>query len=104
MEFSGHNQRLVKKRLQNLMAAAREYLKDPPAEPVLEEWTGLRPMMYDDLPVIDRIPGRAELYMATGHGMMGVSLAPATGRIIADLVAGRNPQIDITPFELKRFR
>jgi D-amino-acid dehydrogenase len=36
--------------------------------------------------------------------MMGVSLAPATGKIIADLVAGRDPQIDISPFGLKRFR
>ncbi len=104
MEFSGHNTHLVKKRIENLKAAASEYLKDPPAGPVIEEWAGLRPMMFDDLPVIDRIAGRAELYVATGHGMMGVSLAPATGRIVADLVAGRNPQIDISPFGLQRFQ
>jgi D-amino-acid dehydrogenase len=70
---------------------------------VTEEWVGLRPMMSDDLPVIDRIPHRAELYVAAGHGMMGMSLAPATGRIIADLLNGRNPQIDISAFRLQRF-
>ena len=104
MEFSGCNTNLVKKRLQNLAEAAGEYLKEPPADPVIEEWAGLRPMMYDDLPVIDRLPDQSNIYVATGHGMMGVSLAPATGRIIADLVAGRRPQIDISPFGLQRFR
>ena len=104
MEFSGHNLRLVAKRLQNLKDAAREYLKQPPTDPEEEQWAGLRPMMFDDLPVIDRIPGRAERFLATGHGMMGVSLAPATGRIVADLVAGRTPQIDITPFGLQRLQ
>jgi D-amino-acid dehydrogenase len=104
MEFSGRNRRLVKKRIENLKQAAGEYLKNPPTDPVAEEWVGLRPMMSDDLPVIDRMPHRAELYVATGHGMMGMSLAPATGRIIADLINGRNPQIDISPFGLQRFR
>ena len=104
MEFSGSSTHLVAKRLRNLKKAAGEYLKSPPVEPVLEEWAGLRPMMADDLPVIDRVPGRGELFIATGHGMMGMSLAPATGRIIADLVAGRTPQIDISPFALQRFR
>ena len=104
MEFSGLNTRLVKRRLQNLKQAAGEYLADPPAGPISEEWAGLRPVMADDLPVIDRIPGKAECYLATGHGMMGVTLAPATGRIIADLIAGRDPQIDISAFGLQRFR
>jgi D-amino-acid dehydrogenase len=104
MEFSGHSTHLVRKRLQNLKEAAAEYLKEPTVEPAVEEWAGLRPMMFDDLPVIDRLPDRSGIFVATGHGMMGVSLAPATGKIIADLVAGRDPQIDISPFGLKRFR
>ena len=104
MEFSGRNTHLVKKRLQNLVEAAGEYLKVPPAEPVIEEWAGLRPIMVDDLPVIDRVPNRPGVYVATGHGMMGVTLAPATGQLIADLVAGRDTQIDLSPFKLQRFR
>ena len=104
MEFSGHSTHLVRKRLQNLKNAAAEYLKEPTVAPAVEEWSGLRPMMFDDLPVIDRLPDRSGIYVATGHGMMGMSLAPATGKIIADLVAGRQPQIDISPFGLQRFR
>ena len=61
-------------------------------------------MVYDDLPVIDRAPGQRNLLVAAGHGMMGISLAPATGRLIADLVAGRDPHIDISPFSIKRFQ
>ena len=42
------------------------------------EWVGLRPMVYDDLPVIDRVPGKQNLLVAGGHGMLGISMAPAT--------------------------
>ena len=104
MEFSGHSTHLVRKRLQNLKEAAAEYLKEPTVAPAVEEWSGLRPMMVDDLPVIDRLPDRSGIFIATGHGMMGMSLAPATGKIIADMVAGHEPEIDISPFGLQRFR
>jgi len=40
----------------------------------------------------------------TGHGMMGISLAPATGKLISELVAGRDPCLDVSPFSLKRFQ
>lgn len=104
MEFSGLNTRLVTKRIQNLKDGAREYLKEPIGEPVHEEWVGMRPMVYDDLPVIDRAPGQRNLLLAAGHGMMGISLAPATGKLIADLVVGRDPHIDISPFNIMRFQ
>ena len=104
MEFSGFNTRIIAKRIQNLQDAARQYLKEPLGEPVLEEWVGLRPMLYDDLPVIDRVSGRRNLFVATGHGTMGISLAPATGKLISELVAGRDPSIDVSPFSLKRFQ
>jgi len=104
MEFSGFNTRISAKRIRNLKAAARQYLKEPLGQPVLEEWVGLRPMLYDDLPVIDSAPGRRNLFVATGHGMMGISLAPATGKLISELVAGRDPSIDVSPFSLNRFQ
>jgi D-amino-acid dehydrogenase len=104
MEFSGLNTRIHAKRIQNLKDVARQYLKNPIGEPVHEEWVGMRPMIYDDLPVIDRAPGQRNLLVAAGHGMMGISLAPATGRLIADLVTARDPHIDISPFSIKRFQ
>ena len=67
------------------------------------EWMGHRPTLPDSLPVIDRATRFSSVYYAFGHGHTGVSGAPSTGRIIADLVAGRQPEIDISPFRSNRF-
>jgi D-amino-acid dehydrogenase len=70
---------------------------------VFEEWTGLRPMTYDDLPVIDRAGRFQNLFLATGHGMLGVTTAPATGKLVAELICGQPPHIDPSPFSVGRF-
>jgi len=66
-------------------------------------WMGFRPSLPDSLPVIDRLPGAPALYAAFGHGHYGLSLSPMTGRLVADLIGGRQPGIDIAPFRLSRF-
>jgi D-amino-acid dehydrogenase len=71
-------------------------------EPV-ETWMGFRPSIPDSLPIIDRLPGPANLYAAFGHGHYGLSLSPMTGQLIADLIAGRVTGIDLAPFRLARF-
>ncbi len=103
MEFSGFNDIVHRERLENLKTAAREYLKTPPAETVQEEWIGLRPMTYDDLPIIDRAPDHKNLILATGHGMMGITMAPSTGRLVTELITGSDPHIDPEPYSIKRF-
>ncbi len=103
MEFSGYNDDLNPKRLSRLVTGAKEYLKEPMGHPVVEEWAGLRPMTYDDLPIIDRAPGHENLVVATGHGMLGLTLATGTGQIVSDLIYDREPQIDIKPFGMARF-
>ena len=67
------------------------------------EWMGHRPSLPDSLPVIDRATRFPSVYYAFGHGHTGVSGSPVTGRIIADLVSGRPPEIDISPFRVDRF-
>ena len=104
MEFSGLSFSLNAERLRSLKTAAGEYLRDPLGHPVTEEWTGLRPMTYDDLPVIGHAPRFRNLILATGHGMLGITTAPATGRLVAELICGQPPQIDPQPFALSRFR
>ncbi len=69
-----------------------------------EVWAGLRPCTPDGLPVIGRPAGAPELILATGHAMKGLSLAPVTARLVADLVAGRDPSHDLEPFGPDRFR
>ncbi len=103
MEFSGYSTTLNTRRLSKLVTGATQYMKDPTGHPVIEEWAGLRPMTYDDMPIIDRSPAQENLVIATGHGMLGLTLATGTGKIVADLICGKTPEINIRPFGLDRF-
>jgi D-amino-acid dehydrogenase len=67
------------------------------------QWMGRRPSMPDSRPVIARATRSENTYYAFGHGHVGLVGSAPTGRIIADLVAGRRPSIDITPFRADRF-
>ncbi len=66
-------------------------------------WMGFRPSMPDSLPVIGRAPRHNNVFFAFGHGHLGLTGAGTTGRLIADLVAGRQPAIDLTPYRPERF-
>jgi len=103
MEFSGFNSTLNPKRLGKLISGASDYLKKPAGHPVIEEWTGLRPMTYDDMPVIDRHPSLSNLIIATGHGMLGLTLATGTGKVVNDLIYETKPELDIDAYSIKRF-
>ena len=103
MEFSGYDSTLNRRRLDALERAAREYLHEPVGPVKREEWFGWRPMTFDDLPILGRVPGYERLWLATGHGMLGVSMSTASGQLIADLVCGRAPQIDPAPYRAERF-
>jgi D-amino-acid dehydrogenase len=67
------------------------------------EWMGTRPSTPDSLPIVGPAPRCRRVYFAFGHGHFGLMAAPPTGQIIADLIAGRAPRIDITPFRPERF-
>jgi D-amino-acid dehydrogenase len=73
------------------------------AEPRLT-WRGLRPCTPDGLPVIGIHARAPRVVIATGHGMLGVTLAPLTGRLVADLVAGRPDQPALARLSPERFR
>ena len=59
-------------------------------------------MTCDDLPIIDRVPHHRNLILATGHGMMGITMAPSTGRLVAEIITGADPHIDPTPYSIRR--
>lgn len=103
MEFSGYSDSLNRKRLNKLVAGAKAYMKDPMGEPLIEEWTGFRPMTYDDMPVIDWAGRLKNMIIATGHGMLGLTLSTGTGKIVCDMIHGQQTEIDISPYALKRF-
>jgi glycine oxidase len=65
-------------------------------------WAGLRPGSVDTRPYIGTAPGRENLIVATGHKRAGLQLAPATAELVADLVLGRPPRLDLAPFRPDR--
>lgn len=89
MGFGGINEGISKVRAQGLLTSLPEYFKTWPSLPAKPEaWTGLRPMTPDGLPIVGTSRKRADVLIATGHAMLGVSLAPPTGKLIAEMVTG----------------
>ena len=103
MEFSGYDATLNRRRLDALERAAREYLVELTGPSVTEEWFGWRPMTVDDVPIIGPVPGQPNRWLATGHGMLGVSMSVATAELIAAFVTGRQSDIDPAPYRVERF-
>lgn len=103
MEFSGYDASLNRRRLDALVRGAGEYLHEPIGPKRVEEWYGWRPMTYDDLPIIGRAPRWKNLSLATGHGMLGVTLSAVTGLLVSEILAGTSPSMDIAPYSPARF-
>lgn len=84
-------------------------LGDGRATPTVEAWAGLRPGTPDGLPLLGPLPSpgqlssRARQFIAAGHFRNGILLAPATAVLMADLIEGRNPAVDLSPFAPGRF-
>ncbi|HSN32592.1 MAG TPA: FAD-dependent oxidoreductase, partial [Ideonella sp.] len=66
-------------------------------------WCGLRPMTPDGTPIVGRTRVR-NLYLATGHGTLGWTMAAGTARVMADLISGRQPEVDLAGLTLERYR
>jgi D-amino-acid dehydrogenase len=91
------------RRADALLAKAQRLL--PGLEPGQHErWMGHRPSLPDSMPVIGRAPRASNAYLAFGHGHVGLTAAAPTGEIVADLVAGRTPFMNVAPFAAERFR
>ena len=88
MEFSGYDTTIDPTRLQLLHDGVAPYLREPECEPIEETWYGWRPMTWDSLPIIDRSPTLHNVMIAAGHNMLGLSMAPATGKLVAELLGG----------------
>ena len=103
MEFVGFDDSIPKARMRQLKESGTAYLRAPPVDGDEEEWFGWRPMTWDSLPIIGRAPKLKNVLIATGHGMLGLMLAPATGRLITELLEERPRHIPDAPFSPARF-
>ncbi len=102
-EFDGYRADISAARCDALVAAARRTYPDLPVGPERRDWAGLRPMTPDCRPIIGRTP-LANLLLDTGHGALGWTLAAGSGRIVTDLIEGRDPEIDLSGLTLDRYR
>jgi D-amino-acid dehydrogenase len=102
VEFGGLDAKPNYKRSEALVTLARKYF------PGLNEakgtvWCGHRPCTPDSLPVIGRSPRAPNVIYAFGHGHYGLTQSATTGRLVADIVSGTTPPIDLKPFSINRF-
>jgi glycine/D-amino acid oxidase-like deaminating enzyme len=107
MELSGEHRQLNWRRIVAIARGSRQYLgswfddSDDLPRLIHDPWVGGRPLLPDGLPVLDRVPSHDNAYIATGHGMLGVTLAPASGQALATfLLTGRRPDV-LTPFHFR---
>ena len=104
MELSGINTVLDPRRVVGIRKGIARYLREPLPPTAGTEWVGMRPLTPDGLPLLGRVPGFSNAYVATGHAMLGVTLAPATGEVMADLMTSGAATKVLAPFEPGRFR
>jgi D-amino-acid dehydrogenase len=104
LELAGLDLSINDRRAQAVRRGGERGLRGLEGRRVIDVWAGLRPCTPDGLPVIGSPDGLPGLMLATGHAMKGVSLAPVTAKLVAELLAGETPSQDVAPFRPDRFR
>lgn len=106
MEITGVDHRISMNRVKGIVDSIPHYYPDMKVEmpQVNQIWHGLRPCSPDGLPYIGRTSNIENLIVATGHSMMGLSLGPGTGKIVADLVSEKQAEVNLHPFNPERYR
>jgi D-amino-acid dehydrogenase len=102
LELGTFDLAIDRRRVGAIVASASTYLRAWSSTRPRVEWAGLRPLPADGLPVVGAVPGHDGLFVATGHGMLGVTLAPATGEALARLILSRDPVPELEPMRVER--
>jgi D-amino-acid dehydrogenase len=102
MEFDRQHDRFNPRRIAMIVAAARPYVNGVNWDERTAEWMGPRPMTSDGLPLIGPIGEAGPVFVAAGHNMFGLTLAPSTGRAVAQLVTEGRADVDLSPFDPRR--
>jgi len=105
LELSGLSPKINQSRVAGILESIPAYYKNlsMPVNNQTKIWKGYRPCTPDGMPYIGKSETLSNLIVGTGHGMMGLSLGAATGKLISEIVNNQQPTLDIQPFRLKRF-
>lgn len=103
LELAGFDFSINQRRVNAIVRAADNYLTGLENKETVEVWRGMRPCSPDGLPYIGRTSTHRNLIVATGHAMLGVSMGPVTGKLVAQVVGEERPLLDLTPFAPERF-
>lgn len=103
MELSGINLELDPRRVAALKRGAEREVPGVTAGTSSVEWVGMRPITPDGLPILGALPTRRNVFIASGHQMLGVTLAPSSGKAMAELIVDGRASIDLEPFSPGRF-
>ena len=90
--------RAVRANVERLHAVATELLPPLGSMQPIRHWSGLRPGSPDNIPIIDRHPDFDNVFVNTGHYRYGVTMAPASAELLVDLMEGKTPALDPTPY------
>jgi glycine oxidase len=102
VEDVGYDKAVNPAMIEQLHRAASNYVPELASAALVKSWAGLRPGTPDDLPILGETDTR-NIFIAAGHFRNGILLAPATARVMADLIAGKTPEIDLRSFSAGRF-
>jgi D-amino-acid dehydrogenase len=103
VEFAARDAPPTPVQLARVLPAAKSLF--PLGQPVeTTPWMGSRPCLPDSRPIIGRAPGHDGLWLAFGHAHWGMTLGPATGRLVAEMMAGETPFVDPAPYAAERFK
>ena len=103
LELSPLDTTVNQKHIAGIEQAVREYIQVDEKLDIQETWAGLRPTTPDGIPIIGFSPRHANLLLASGHAMLGLSLGPGTGQVVAEIACGAKPAFDLTPLKPDRF-
>ena len=105
MEIAGHSDRVRPERVEQIIAGAKAFLPELTDADFagIKPWFGYRPVSPDGMPYIGRLGRYANLSTASGHAMLGLTLAPISGLLIAEVLGGRKPSVDLSMLNPNRF-
>ncbi|MBG0818121.1 FAD-binding oxidoreductase [Planomonospora sp. ID82291] len=103
LELSGLDAAVPRRRVDGILRTVQAYLPGLERTETVETWSGFRPCTPDSIPFLGRADAYRNLSVACGHGHIGMGLAPAGGRLLAQIVTGERPDTDPWPFRLSRY-